>query len=104
MYSNKIVYIGCDDPTLDLFENQYPLSEGMCYNSYLLNGDKVAVMDSVDKRTVNQWLTNLANALQGRSPSYLIIQHMESDHSGAIDVFLKKYPDCSVVGSRTTLH
>ena len=103
MYSNKIVYIGCDDPTLDLFENQYPLSEGMCYNSYLLNGDKVAVMDSVDKRTVNQWLTNLANALQGRSPSYLIIQHMESDHSGAIDAFLKKYPDCSVVGSRAAL-
>ena len=103
MYSNKIVYIGCDDPTLDLFENQYPLSEGMCYNSYLLCGDKVAVMDSVDKRTVNQWLTNLANALQGRSPSYLIIQHMESDHSGSIGAFLDQYPDCTIVGSRAAL-
>ena len=103
MYSNKIVYIGCDDPTLDLFENQYPLSEGMCYNSYLLNGDKVAVMDSVDKRTAHQWLTNLANALQGRSPSYLIIQHMESDHSGSIGAFLDQYPDCTIVGSRAAL-
>ena len=103
MYSNKIVYIGCDDPTLDLFENQYPLSEGMCYNSYLLNGDKVAVMDSVDKCTVHQWLTNLANALQGRSPSYLIIQHMESDHSGSIGAFLNQYPDCTIVASKAAL-
>ena len=103
MYSNRITYIGCDDPTLDLFENQYPLSEGMCYNSYMLYGERVAVVDSVDKRTVHQWLTNLANALQGRSPSYLIIQHMESDHSGSIAAFLDTYPDCIVVGSRAAL-
>ena len=103
MYSNKITYIGCDDATLDLFESQFPLSEGMCYNSYLLHGEQIAVMDSVDKRTSDQWLAQLAKALNGRTPNYLIIQHMESDHSGSIAAFLNRYPDCTVVGSRATL-
>ncbi len=99
MYSNKIQYIGCDDPTLDLFENQYPLSEGMCYNSYFLHADKPAIMDSVDDRTTEEWLSNIHQALDGRLPAYLIIQHMESDHSGSIGAFLSRYPDCTVVGS-----
>lgn len=103
MYSNKIQYIGCDDPTLDLFENQYPLSEGMCYNSYFLHADKPAIMDSVDDRTTEEWLSNIHQALDGRLPAYLIIQHMESDHSGSIGAFLSRYPDCTVVGSRAAM-
>ena len=103
MYSNKIQYIGCDDPMLDLFENQYPLSEGMCYNSYFLHADKPAIMDSVDDRTTEEWLSNIHQALDGRLPAYLIIQHMESDHSGSIGAFLSRYPDCTVVGSRAAM-
>ena len=103
MYSDKIKYIGCDDPTLELFESQYPLPEGMCYNSYVLLGEQIAVMDSVDSRTTDQWLTQLATVLNGQSPSYLIIQHMESDHSGSIGAFLNQYPDCTIVASRAAL-
>ena len=103
MYSDKIKYIGCDDPTLELFENQYPLSQGMCYNSYLLLGEQIAVMDSVDSRTTDQWLTQLATVLNGQSPSYLIIQHMESDHSGSIGAFLNQYPDCTIVANKAAL-
>ena len=103
MCSDKIKYIGCDDPTLELFESQYPLPEGMCYNSYLLLGEQIAVMDSVDSRTSDQWLTQLATVLNGQSPSYLIIQHMESDHSGSIGAFLNQYPDCTIVASRAAL-
>ena len=103
MYSSKIIYVGCDDPTLDLFENQYPLSNGMCYNSYLLCGHALAVMDSVDQRMTDQWLSNLSHTLQGRKPDFLVIQHMESDHSGSIGAFLECYPDCTVVGSRLAL-
>ena len=103
MCSDKIKYIGCDDPTLELFESQYPLSQGMCYNSYLLLGEQIAVMDSVDSRTTKQWLTQLATALNGKSPSYLIIQHMESDHSGSIGAFLNQYPDCTIVASKAAL-
>ena len=103
MYSDKIKYIGCDDSTLELFESQYPLPEGMCYNSYVLLGEQIAVMDSVDSRTTKQWLTQLATALNGKSPSYLIIQHMESDHSGSIGAFLKQYPDCTIVASKAAL-
>lgn len=103
MYSSKIIYVGCDDPTLDLFENQYPLSEGMCYNSYLLCGDSIAVMDSVDQRMTDLWLSNLVHALRGRSPDFLVVQHMESDHSGSIGAFLQRYPDCVVVANRLAL-
>ena len=103
MYSDKIKYIGCDDPTLELFESQYPLPEGMCYNSYVLLGEQIAVMDSVDSRTTDQWLTQLAIALNGKSPFYLIIQHMESDHSGSIGAFLNQYPNCTIVASKAAL-
>ena len=103
MCSDKIKYIGCDDPTLELFESQYPLPEGMCYNSYVLLGEQIAVMDSVDSHTTNQWLTQLAAVLDGQSPSYLIIQHMESDHSGSIGAFLNQYPNCTIVASKAAL-
>jgi flavorubredoxin len=96
---SKITYIGVDDKDLDLFESQYAVPEGMCYNSYLVEGEKIAVMDSVDKRKTNEWLDKLAAALNGRTPDYLIVQHMEPDHSGSVAAFLQKYPSATVVCS-----
>ena len=96
---SKITYIGVDDKDLDLFESQYAVPEGMCYNSYLVEGEKIAVMDSVDKRKTNEWLDKLAAALDGRTPDYLIVQHMEPDHSGSVAAFLQKYPSATIVCS-----
>ena len=96
---SKITYIGVDDKDLDLFESQYAVPEGMCYNSYLVEGEKIAVMDSVDKRKTNEWLDKLAAALNGRTPDYLVVQHMEPDHSGSVDAFLQKYPSATIVCS-----
>lgn len=101
MNSKKIQYLGCNDATLDLFESQYPLPNGMCYNSYLLHGERVAVMDSVDPRTTTEWLQNIKAS--NCTPTYLIVQHMEPDHSGSIGAFLAQYPDTTVVGSRAAL-
>ena len=97
----KIQYIGCDDATLDLFESQYPLPNGMCYNSYLLLGERVAVMDSVDKRKTAEWIQKIEQT--GYTPDYLIIQHTEPDHSGSIGAFLEKYPHATIVASRAAL-
>ena len=97
----NIKYIGCDDAELDLFESQYALPEGMCYNSYLVLGkDKVAVMDTVDARCCDCWLQNLDAQLNGRKPDYLVCQHMEPDHSGSMGAFLAKYPEATVVCSK----
>ena len=96
---SKITYIGVDDKDLDLFESQYAVPEGMCYNSYLVEGEKIAVMDSVDKRKTDEWLDKLAAALNGRTPNYLIVQHMEPDHSGSVAAFLQKYPSATIVCS-----
>ena len=96
---SKITYIGVDDKDLDLFESQYAVPEGMCYNSYLVEGEKIAVMDSVDKRKTDEWLDKLAAALDGRTPNYLIVQHMEPDHSGSVAAFLQKYPSSTIVCS-----
>ena len=96
---SKITYIGVDDKDLDLFESQYAVPEGMCYNSYLVEGEKIAVMDSVDKRKTNEWLDKLAAALNGRMPDYLVVQHMEPDHSGSVAAFLQKYPSATIVCS-----
>ncbi|MBP5290586.1 MAG: FprA family A-type flavoprotein [Paludibacteraceae bacterium] len=100
MYSDKIKYIGCDDAGLQLFESQYDLPEGMCYNSYLLQGEKIAVMDSVDPRKQEEWLANLKQALNGRKPDYLVAHHMEPDHSGSIRAFIKAYPEATIVASK----
>ena len=100
MYSDKIKYVGCDDADLDLFESQYDVPEGMCYNSYLLFGEKIAVMDSVDPRKTQEWLTHLALALSDRKPDYLMVHHMEPDHSGSITAFLKAYPETTVLASK----
>lgn len=98
---SKCLYVGCDDAELDLFESQYDLPEGMCYNSYVLLGEtKVAVMDAMDARCCDEWLAKVENALGGRKPDYLVCQHMEPDHSGSMGAFLSKYPEATVVCSK----
>ncbi len=99
MISNDIQYIGVNDHRIDLFEGQYIVPNGMAYNSYLILDEKIAVMDTVDAAFTHEWLDNLQNALGGRTPDYLIIQHMEPDHSANIMNFLKAYPDAVVVSS-----
>ena len=96
---NTIHYIGVDDAELQLFESQYALPDGMCYNSYLIEGNKIAIMDSVDARKADEWLYNVQQALRNRLPQYLILQHMEPDHSGSVNAFLKLYPQTIVVCS-----
>lgn len=100
--SEAIKYIGCDDKTIDLFESQYPVSNGVSYNSYVILDEKIAVMDTADPRVTDQWLANLDKELAGRTPDYLVVSHMEPDHSGSIKVFLEKYPDTTVVGNAKT--
>lgn len=95
----NIKYIGCDDAEMNLFESQYVTPEGMCYNSYLILDEKVAVMDSVDPRKTDQWLANLRTSLEGRTPDYLIVQHMEPDHSGSVAAFRAAYPSATIVAS-----
>jgi flavorubredoxin len=99
----NIKYIGCDDAQLDLFESQYVTPEGMCYNSYLIMDEKIAVMDSVDPRKTDEWLQNLSTALEGRTPDYLVVQHMEPDHSGSLSAFRKLYPTATIVASEKAL-
>lgn len=97
----NIKYVGCDDAELDLFESQYALPEGMCYNSYVVFGEKqVAVMDAVDARCAHEWLNKVSEALDGRTPDYLVCHHMEPDHSGAIALFLNQYPQAQVLCSK----
>ena len=87
----NIKYVGCDDAELDLFESQYTLPDGMCYNSYVVFGEKqVAVMDAVDARCAHAWLNKVEEAMGGRTREYLVCQHMEPDHSGAMALFRAK--------------
>ena len=95
--SDSVRYIGCDDFDLDLFEGQYALPEGMTYNSYLILDGKVAVMDAVDASKTDEWLYKLEDALEGRLPDYLVVHHMEPDHSGAILRAMDKYPAMTLV-------
>ena len=99
MITNDIKYIGVNDHSVDLFEGQYVVPNGMAYNSYVILDEKIAVMDTVDKNFTHEWLDNLQKALGSRRPDYLVVQHMEPDHSANIDVFLKFYPDAVVVSS-----
>ena len=97
----NIKYTGCDDAELDLFESQYALPDGICYNSYVVSGEKqVAVMDAVDARCAPAWLNKVSEALDGRTPDYLVCHHMEPDHSGAMALFLAKYPRAHVLCSK----
>ncbi len=97
--SNDIKYIGVNDHEIDLFEGQYEVPNGMAYNSYVILDEKIAVMDTVDKNFKDKWLNNLENILNGREPDYLIVQHMEPDHSANILNFVDKYPDAKIVAS-----
>ena len=92
-----IKYIGVDDYDIDLFEGQYMLEKGMAYNSYAIIDDSIAIMDSVDKIAVDRWLANVDDALQGKAPAYLVVQHLEPDHSAGIQALADKYPDMTVV-------
>ena len=95
----NIKFIGAEHDNLDLFEGQYPLTQGISYNSYLIDDEQIAVMDAVDIRRCSDWLTRLADALGGRTPAYLIVQHMEPDHSGSIRAMLERYPEAKVVAT-----
>ena len=97
--TNDIKYIGVNDHQVDLFEGQYVVPNGMAYNSYVILDEKVAVMDTVDQNFGDAWLQNLEAALEGRKPDFLVVHHMEPDHSANIDVFLSKYPEATVVAS-----
>ena len=98
--TKDIRYLGVNDHKIDLFESQYIVPDGMSYNSYLIDGgDKTLVMDTVDGRFVSEWLDNLASALNGRKPDYLMVQHMEPDHSAGIYAFMEKYQDAVIVSS-----
>ncbi len=100
MYITRdIKYIGVNDHQVDLFEGQYDVPNGMAYNSYVILDEKVAVMDTVDQNFAREWLANLETELAGRKPDYLVVQHMEPDHSANIDIFLKHYPEAIVVSS-----
>ena len=100
--SDSVLYIGADDKTLDLFESQYPVPNGVTYNSYVILDEKVAVMDTADERVTEQWFANLEQALGGRTPDYLIISHMEPDHAANIRRFAEKYPEAKLVGNAKT--
>ena len=95
--SNAIKYIGADDTTLDLFESQYIIPNGVSYNSYIILDEKIAVMDTVDARKTDEWFANLDTALAGRTPDYLVISHLEPDHSANIKQFADRYPAARLV-------
>ena len=97
--TKDIRYIGVNDHQVDLFEGQYVVPNGMAYNSYVILDGKTAVMDTVDKNFVDEWLQKLEAVLEGRKPDYLIVQHMEPDHSAGIDIFMNRYPEATVVSS-----
>ena len=97
--TENIKYIGVDDTTIDLFESQYIVPNGISYNSYLIVDEKIAIMDTVDLRKGEEWFANLEEALEGRTPDYLVVQHMEPDHSGNISLLMQKYPEVKLVAS-----
>lgn len=100
--TDSILYVGVDDKTIDLFESQYVVPNGISYNSYLILDEKVALMDTVDSRATEEWLNNLDKALDGRSVDYLVVSHMEPDHAGNIKNLIDRYPDMMIVGNAKT--
>lgn len=100
--SDSVRYIGADDKTLDLFESQYHIPNGVSYNSYVILDEKIAVMDTSDKRAAEEWFANLETALAGRQPDYLVVHHMEPDHAANIQKAMEKYPALQVVGNAKT--
>lgn len=102
--SEALVYVGVNDYDVDLFEGQYIVPNGMAYNSYVIMDEKTAVFDTVDQSKTGEWLDNLSEALGGKAPDYLIVQHMEPDHSASIRAFVEKYPQTVVVGNKKTFN
>ena len=100
--TDSILYIGADDKTIDLFESQYVVPKGVSYNSYLILDEKVAIMDTVDARATEEWFANLEKALDGRTPDYLIVSHLEPDHAANIQKAAEKYPSMQLVGNAKT--
>ena len=98
--TNDIKYIGVNDHKIDLFEGQYIVPNGMAYNSYAIIDEKIAIMDSVDANFTQEWLDNIKNTLCDRTPDYLIVQHMEPDHSANIENFVNAYPQAKIVASQ----
>ena len=101
--TDDILYVGVNDHNIDLFEGHYIVPNGMAYNSYVINDEKIAVMDTVDAAFGDEWLKNIADVLNGATPDYLIVQHMEPDHSANIQKFLEVYPNTKVVGKTFTM-
>lgn len=102
--SDAIKYIGVDDKDIDLFESQYIVPNGISYNSYVILDEKICVLDTVDKRKTDEWVTNLENVLDGKTPDYLIINHLEPDHASNIQLLANKYPDMKLVGNAKTFN
>lgn len=100
--SDDIIYIGEDDKDIDLFESQYIVPNGVSYNSYVIIDEKIAIMETIDKRKTNEWFENLERALNGKMPDYLVISHLEPDHAYNIDSVIKKYPNIKLVGNNKT--
>ena len=100
--TDSVVYVGVDDKSIDLFESQYVVPNGVSYNSYVILDDKIAVMDTVDARVSEEWLCNLEEALAGKEPEYLVVSHMEPDHSSNIQALATKYPNMKIVGNAKT--
>lgn len=97
--TKSVVYVGADDIDIDLFESQYIVPKGISYNSYVILDDKIAVMDTIDGRKVDEWTANLEKVLNGKQPDYLVVQHMEPDHASGIGVFAEKYPNAKIVAT-----
>ena len=101
-FSDSVKYIGADDKDIDLFESQYIVPNGVSYNSYVIIDDKIAVMDTIDERKTDEWFANLEKELGGKTPDYLVISHLEPDHSANIKKFTEKYPSAALVGTAKT--
>lgn len=100
--TDSIIYVGADDTTIDLFESQYVVPEGVSYNSYVILDEKTTIMDTVDKRATDEWFANVEKALGDRKPEYLVVSHMEPDHAANIQKAAEKYPDMKIIGNAKT--
>ncbi len=100
--SDSVVYVGVDDKTIDLFESQYVVPNGVSYNSYIIFDDKIAVMDTVDRRGTEEWLANVKKALGDQKPDYLVVQHLEPDHAGNVQTLAELFPDMKIVANKKT--
>ena len=95
--TDNISYVGVNDKTLDLFESQYVIPNGVSYNSYIIHDEKVTIMDTVDKRATAEWITGVENDLAGEKPCYLVVSHLEPDHSANIELLATKYPEMKII-------